>query len=485
MMGFLIVSFCSKGLNRIWHAGMMPAGYLYRNSFVTIFMIIRCAALCLPGAQDREVLCAGKDHQPEHQPGRENVNDRGAGGAVLSVLLLSAGILFCIANVNELYGNAGHIMDVLQTMAESSVSAFAEQTAAHSLIWETIRGQDPGLYRMETVIPYTENDSMMYGYNGVSHYSSVQQTQIRRFLSHLGFNDTGLLILYSETNTHAADMLLGLRYTVYEDHIEDNRPVLPLAYTADLPIENHQVEPRDPFLYQQEMFRRAAGGDAACAADFFSVPEIIEHTEDEYLLRASADGRMYLYILGTDLEPQNILVETNGEFCGEFGNSSCRNMVELGNYSKDELIRVRLSNMSPPAAEEDILFATENTEAENAAAAALVQNAAQIEMLSSSHYRIHTEPQAGDPGADKRGSYLVLLIPYSRDWHAAVNGKTVKPELYMDTFMRIPLERNTAAEVDLQYIPGGFRTGAAISLLAFAVMIIWIGETALRSRKKK
>lgn len=76
---------------------------------------------------------------------------------------------------------------------------------------------------------------------------------------------------------------------------------------------------------------------------------------------------------------------------------------------------------------------------------------------------------------------LLLSVPAEKGWTVRVDGKEIRPEVWAEAFIRIPVEAGEH-EVELRYQPAGLGTGAAIS--AFC-LCIFLGLQYRAVRRKK
>ena len=466
LMLLILFASCSiDGLNRIWHVGMEPSGYLYRYSFLISFMILLCAL---------EVVSWQKTIRA---------------GAVM---------LLCILQLAGLFMNTRQLMSVLEQTEVPSTETIALQTNARTQLWKTLKELDPGIYRAEASNPFSENDSLEYGYYGIRHYSSIQQTDVRNFLIRLGFNDTGLYTTYSPQNTYAADALLGLKYCVYPDHLEKNGGVLPMAFVIDLQnaqgaaAEQQEEERRetllegplgadtDPFRTAQILLLEAAGeAEEKDQLRAFYKPEILSAQNNRYELKIMRTGYLYLFIKGTDDNPQNIVIHADGAEKGIFGNNACREVIRLGHYQEGDKVVIELTNLSEPWPDDLVLFASEDTAAVDLAILPAQQHEASMTMQTSSHISITAKAE------DMKYPELALLIPYDENWQCRVNGKKQEPERFLGEFMKIRLpDSEKEAAVDLKYRPAGLYAGSILALLSWAILAgLILGQRKRPGRK--
>ena len=472
MIMILAGSLCSQTLTRIWHAGMMPSGYLYRFSFLLSFMMIRCAVLGILGTGD-------SDSGTQSSLRRRAVLEAWPASALLCAL--------AAVQIAELTWNADHIYEIFSHAAPPSQTAFSQEVRARKELFSAILEEDKQLYRMETAIPFSENDDLMYGYNGVTHYSSVQQVTDREFLVEMGFNDTGLLAEYTAENTMAADALLGIRYVVYEDHLEQHPGTLPLAFSISSGNEGETVlqeEPGkfnrdgDPFVFTETRLRLAAGKSPFSSPDapqVFYPANVLDFAENACVIEAQSDGKVYLYISGTGENPQDIQVYTGEEFIGRFGNNDCRSVLCLGSYHKGDRIPLRMENSTVSVRQEDLHVVSED----EAAVALLTEQARSRELelkeITSSHYQVD---YYCDPQISETRDRLILLIPYHPDWHVKINNEKTAPQRFIGEFMSIPLDTaeplNGVIHVDLKFLPAGWIPGIVISMLALLAFVLYV-----------
>lgn len=82
--------------------------------------------------------------------------------------------------------------------------------------YKEIKNTDKGIYRSETVGRITENDSLAFGYNGVSFSASTFSRKLHDFLRDLGYSEEHVTVSANGGNTKAIDMLFGIKYIVGE-----------------------------------------------------------------------------------------------------------------------------------------------------------------------------------------------------------------------------------------------------------------------------
>ena len=106
---------------------------------------------------------------------------------------------------------------MVTSQGQMTASAFRAKTAHDAPLLRGIMNTNSGFYRIENTAPRTENDAMMYGYNGVSVYSSDTLYTYRSFLTRLGYNDNMNFASYTTGNTEEANRIFGIRYILDGD----------------------------------------------------------------------------------------------------------------------------------------------------------------------------------------------------------------------------------------------------------------------------
>ena len=75
---------------------------------------------------------------------------------------------------------------------------------------------------------------------------------------------------------------------------------------------------------------------------------------------------------------------------------------------------------------------------------------------------------------------LITSIPYEPQWIITVNGETVEPTVFADTFISVPLEAGNNS-VEFKYHAGGFGLGLSFALAGLLLLVCTI---IIENRKK-
>lgn len=546
LLGILLLSFCIRKINLVWHAGAQPEGYLYRYSFLFSLVLLICACReTVLLVQDRGKAAGGI---PKRAVILAGILEAAVLAAVcfgtfayldaakkaVSVLLAAAGTLLTAAAAGyapagrgrktavcvlllgllqtaDLAVNAGYIyrMSSMQQMGKNEFISAAAETGD---LVEQIRQEDPGFYRMETVDPRTENESMLYGFSGIASYNSVTQVDNRMLLGKLGYNDSYLETLYGCGSTYTARALLGVRYEI-RDHkicrLENSlSPASASTWSAEeiLDLSDKAEMAGDPFTFAEKLlmydipgfpgkvFREAVmtkvGGEAPEdpeVREASDVPEGLPEGWDRhiYLVECSLDGPLWFYMSGTYEQPLNMLLYTapcadgcrTGAFSllSGYGNSACRGVLEMGDRRKGEQFLLAVCMEKGEELPGEIFLCTEDLETLSNAVSARRSDDAVITALSASELCIAL-PQNRDYRT------LTLAIPYGKGWKASVDGQRVEPQQIFEDGMLIPLDtaagsrdgRKKAETVTLVYRARGLGAGILVSAVTALIYAVYI-----------
>jgi uncharacterized membrane protein YfhO len=409
-----------------------------------------------------------------------------------------------------------------------SITEYQTRYDSKSAEVSAIMEQDHDFYRIEDIASYSYddiNDSLVYGYRSVSHYSTGDHKSVRMFMKAIGFNYNGLYDEYTADNTDTADALLNIRYLLTEDGLEKKDVIFPAAVVLDkvvaVPADKEDKDSShksgfaanaaitdnssdglseemsagvvvpadmtedDPFLFQMQM-ADAFGGYEAGALDEDSrlfVPvsvisrDIEQSKEDQssvmtIVLSPSCDGELYFYIRGLKNTAQDMSVAVNGHVVSGYANASAIKVLDLGHFDKGEDVVVTMSvNGDPDLADfGEPLIVTENGRVLEQYVARSEERAVSVTEKSATKLTLHAET------CDGRG--ILLSLPWEEGFDAVgvATGRYYKVSQAFGALTLIETPEGCSEDIELRYsIPGtepGLLAGAAgLVMLAAAVLI--------------
>lgn len=267
--GFLVVvmflSMIIRPVDMIWHGGQMPNWLPFRYSFIFSFIILSMAAMTL-----RYVSSIKKPALAGSFVGimalliwidtKKYVNMKGAvyldtfGSIWLTILLAAAycGFLILLSKKNlpkktallatlgmmavvgcELTYNAKcEFQDINTEVAYSSRKSYRQYVESGRDLVQAVADYDASLennitpfYRAEKTYVRTVNDNAGFGLRGLTHSSSVMNTNALKFIEAMGYSCRSYYSRY-DGNTPIADSLLGIKYVLKEVKKNSNDNVL-------------------------------------------------------------------------------------------------------------------------------------------------------------------------------------------------------------------------------------------------------------------
>lgn len=371
-------------------------------------------------------------------------------------------------------------------------------------------------YRIEHTNTKTLNDSLLYGYNGISQFSSGANAGVSRYLAALGCGGypAGNRYVFYHT-TPAVQSTLALKYLIaqyghssgdrylsmYANHntttMFEYTRALPLAFTveggADLEFESNE----DPFKNQNELWRAmtgveedlfetysamevsAKGGTVSGSAGSYTyTPD--EETEDEdpveltYTVTAQEEGMYYLF--PKVQEANNLVISLGGtdvSFNYSYG-QAC--ILPAGYLQAGQEVKLRITP-APDTADRsyvaDLQYAVMDAKVFERGYTRLKSEAAENDSYTDTSYRCTVN--AAEPAT------LYTSIPYERGWSAYVDGEKVDTAAYAGAFVSLEIDAGEH-EIELKYTPEGFVPGVVLTLLGIVFLVL---STLYFRRKRK
>ncbi len=522
LLAAFMISFCSDLLNVVWHAGMEPSGHPYREAFQCVFVMILCASKAFARLREEisfvKVLISGalmtimlfiiRNGKYDHiSPRTIQVN-------LILIAAYTVGLLICVvlrkeekkffsavlavmllANVCDLTANAMFTFNH-QFYLGQSASEYKEVISHSKQAFDSVKEMDSSFYRMETLNPRQQNDSLQFSYNGVTYYSSAGLIYSRYFCQRLGFNDDQLMTAYGHDNTATSDSILGVKYIVsdgtypvhdsYEKLSEGSRDVYRNPYALTLavgcdnfdvtgisdPVKNSpdmkmpHVPDIDAFALQEDIYSRILGKDVSIFVDSDVQAGEMYQVEDkyniDYKVKATRDGELYFYLSGLIGKIQSMSIYVDGEFLTTYGNAACLQILNLGNKKAGDEILVTVQGESSDTDFGKAIFVTEDISALEEAYKEAEAGKCQVTKVSSSHITIDTGANSG----------VFLTVPFQRGWSVKVDGKKTDAIAIYDALTYIPLDgEKTEHHIDMKFTPVGFRLGIILNLIGLIALI--------------
>lgn len=432
----------------------------------------------------------------------------------LMSLALAAAVL------TEFYSNACKGVD---TVGHSGYREYpSHNDEVISLLNEAEKSDDDLFYRTEMTETYTLNDSALYGYYGVSQFSSAANVEVTRLCKRLGLyaSEAGNRFYYN-TNTPVTSALFGLKYIIKRGgqlHTESyalelvgqagsstiykNRYSLPIGFMVNSDVLGMtNKEAVNPFEYQNEIMHRATGSEKNCfnaqpvaLAEYhnmevsksgygnytYRIPEEAKSASTVYTFDHHNGQHLYGYGSTTGKAITNVSVRCGADTV-ETGDliSKYPLLFTMGNGAEGDKSTVELTASGEKQSGNYKLMIYALDEAAFREQYEALADEPLI-LTSFSDTKLKGKVNALSDGV------LYLSVPYEKGWTAYVDGKKADTFRVFGAMTGIKVSAGEHT-VRLEYIPDGFIPGLLISGGSALVTgaLIWFEIRRKRRKSKK
>lgn len=512
------ISFAFDKINLVWHAGMEPSGYPYREAFLYVFICLICSCRCfnrMDGIDIKRILFALLASVGVFMyvlTGEYPFVDRDF--VICNSILIAIVFIFIFAYVffttggrfprtkkTKTIGKVVIIILITVQMSElvlNSVFIYRQQTSMNMLSTSDYRqivantdeaakiaAKDEEYYHMDNMKPREQNDDMMYNYNGVTHYSSSGLLYTRYFLQRIGYNDDGLYTEYGHDNTMTADSLLGIRYLIGADGYRDDYQKLsdgeyslyknPYSLSvASLVDGKPELYDGNPFKLQEKMYSNITGEDTHIFDNALMWKQVFTKDGISYLYcmcKTVKDGYVYMYLDDIEEYTQNLVIYVNEDVMSGYGNRSSLKILNLGYHKAGDVFDVYVKPEKKDAHFGTPYIVTEDIRALEGCYELARERDCKVTEISSSEFTI--DIQKDQLTEDTNG--VIMTIPYEKGWNVKVNGDKTEYDRIYDAFMFIPIKSTDSdISIEMSYIPEGMIEGIIISVIAILGIILLI-----------
>lgn len=541
LFAVLIASFYLVPLNLFWHGMHAPNMFLFRYSFLFSFLVVLLAGYGWEQFRRTDlgvfagtliiliaVFALGESFTPTDT--YEFISLESFLLTILFLLLYVVTIFFfqwlkfpprrlailllLLVSAEAAVNTRNMVTGILDDWNYASRSLYSEPYPAIKQLVDKSQASETSFYRLENLDPVSSDDSINYGYSGVSLFSSIRNRNSSAYLDQLGFRSRGTsLNIRYQNNTLLMDSLLGVKYniatqnpqkygfnsvtTAKEYQLYRNDYALPLGMLTDKNLYDVEQPANDNLGSQTNLLNQLAGR----AENYyqFYYPTVIgqENTtiqesgnsvtfkekEGElakditWQVEVPAHTQAYLSLFPTNfgqLESSSVTIAVNG-----VTNKSQINITgqyyNLGYYNQNTLVTFTASFYGTPEASFqkpvvvglDIPAFTES-----------------IKAIQDKGVTLTTGNRTAEGTVDLAEEQVVFTtIPYDKGWRAYVDGKQVKIKDYQNAFVTfsVPAGKHT---IKLSYLPQGFMIGAISFVVCIALFLGYLWYLQRRERKE-
>lgn len=482
--------------------------YLYRHSYVTIFLLLFLAAMYYAKSDEEEQIsfltlrCAmgfsGILFLLNYvHPVLENKYVYATAFFLISISILlesefkvkagRKGLTSLISGMMiflvclELHTNTALLAEQYHA---SDVEAFRNYQKETSEQISALQNYDNGKYRISQTttrnmgsdgLTAYYNEGMAFNYMSITEYSSAPNGLQMDFLSRLGYRCEGLDMQIVNTSILGADALLGVKYVLSpydvnglekveelgsynEKAVYENPYALPLAFlyrssgVKEIPYEN-------PFEYQNKLYSELAG-ETVCVYQKVSYERQEKENKIIYTLEIP-EGSYALYGNLPWNSYMNAKINVNGE--REFS------------YSKWLSASVFYIPSDENAGEATVTVETENPDLADEQFYALdLEALGEITDLISRREADNLSIQNGQVLCSveaEEGDSLFLSVPYHSGWTILRNGEKTEPELFGECLISVPLTEGIN-EIKMTYHVPMLKAGICFTGIGVLILCI-------------
>ncbi len=512
MFIFMMLGFWIDALNVMWHGFAHPIGFPYRNSFLFSFLMLFIGYVGFVRIRDGFKKRSANIVVVIYALYTAVLFVFGNGCiGIRSILITSMGIAMALILVVAMNEKNRYILPALAGLfalqfADSfyngqvsvnsyfedkysegnSLEAYTEYIDSTQSLIEYVNKQDSSLFRLEKLYRRSHNDPLMFGYNGLSHFSSCETDQAKSFLGKMGFRNNNIWAFYGDASTSFADCFMGVKYLLsqYDEtskpykwlYTEDEKQIflnpyaLSLGFGMDEDVRRINMNMKDPFKLQNEIascftqtnyeiYRPVRISDVKLDNVYeedgvYKTIDISKEASVEYVMSISSNDFIYMYFDAP--EPQNATLYINGDDKGSYFDDYSWSIREGGYYTPGEEISIKFVLDDETLEIDNAYFYYESSKVLKAWYKDAVSTSCNISKKTSSH--LTAKVNVADTA-----EYIVFSIPYEEDWKVRLDGKKVKPVRMMDSLLAVKVSPGEH-DIDLSYIPYGLIIGAPISI---------------------
>lgn len=520
---FLIIIFLSclfKQADYVWnglhYTNMIPYRYSFMFSFVLVLMAYR-AYCVLERTQLRHIFAGMITVTVICGIGVYRTNIAAPIASFITLSVYAVFTVFYARGVISRRASACALCLVICIEAAtagafgiSNYSTYSTFLTSYDEVKELLarRENEEEFYRTELSTYKTLNDPLLYGYNGISQFSSNANYGVSSLLTHLGAGGycSGNRYAYSQS-TPLTMSFFAIKYIISkEGHNTGDTTLSPVAYSGDsalleyaypLPVAfmthgeyDINLTSSDPFANQNVFFQETTGVSgqlfSRCADPETSISSgTISGSNGIYSITSDSDEKLGLdltftchtdglyYVYPKIKDASSIYVNYQAGKTSTFSAKAAQCcIIPAGYHRAGEKFTVSGFIDADEASRNAWMYAAVmDTDLFEQGYKKLADEA--VYDLSYTDTLIEGKIKANEDG------YLYTSIPYEKGWELYIDGKKTDTVKYAGAFVSALIEKGEH-EIRLQYSPDGFDIGIIISLAS----LLLLGISALIYRRK-
>lgn len=502
LLFILFLSFWLEAFNTVWHMFQSPAGFPYRNVFIFSFLLIVFAyevwlkKVTIPWTAPiifslLLVIGYGSLYYGPQKNLLISIN-------YLWLSLLFIWLIFFCLRLAHKKALRNYVVVALfllvstelttnfwisfKHMPFGSQATFAQDYRKHSQLIDEKMASAPELYRMKQVIPSKEtgfreinngyNNPLLYGYAGVSSYTSTLTATTQDTLSALGlYRKNDRRIAYVD-NSQLTNLLLNVKYdflpiekptsekllkTVGSTKIMENDEAIGMSFLAPTALTKLKLAKNNPLDAQEELLQTLVPTDKP----YFKTASLINephHTNEtiEATFKVNSTGDLHLYIPNLKWKKVTQL-KVNQQVISTPIYIATNQLFNLGHFEKGTTVTLSLTAEQVVDLTNWQLQTLDQT-AFNRAVDKLRQQALHVNATKKGHLN----GALNVPGNDTQ--LLYTSIPYDQDWQvkSSLQKEPLKTQRILGGFLAVEVPAGKQ-QLTFAYHPRMIYLGTAVS----------------------
>ena len=370
--------------------------------------------------------------------------------------------------------------------------------------------------RVETSQEYILNDPALYGYKGVSTFTSTANSNVSRLMEKMGIcGIPNSNRYYYETTSPLTNSILSVEHVIFKNDMKNLNPYLeevaevvpesgkrdviykntenlPIGFMADKSFLDEEITGGNAFEKQNDLFRKLTGieGDL-----FTRVPLNTVASGSNIKVTGTRDGEYTFALEDTSEDPvlsiNYVTPDTNSIYA--YIDCSKVSKVVVSNTTYKAVKRKYIFPVGRYPADTKLKFeyTFENSFKEKTTAKFHVYSMNDelfkqgMEILRDEPFEITNYESTlieGVVTANDDGVFYTS-IPYEKGWSMYVDGEEVEITPFENALIAAPISKGTH-NITLKYSPDGFDLGVKITTGGFVVLCLLILLNIISRRKK-
>lgn len=528
IIAFFLLSFNNNYANFIWHALHFPNDLPYRFSFMYSFILLVIAfrgLMNIHALTIKEISVTGLIWIAVIAAASELPTEKMSTATIyitLAFLIIYTGVLILFTKKRFSKLVAGILITAVAfcevVIADPNAFSFNQPYSGYTENYDTYResveyieSHDDSDYRTELCSLNTRMDSCLYGYNGMSIFSSMAYEKYSGLQYSLGMYGNRINSYTYNTQTPVYNMMYNIKYLIhrneeirpsselYTEYYENanksatvytNNYFLPKAFCVNEAVNAWNTAEGNPFEVQSDFFRLATGYNGVFTPveyiqtnytgmtgeefdeeglHWIEKNENTSYSETAITVSARTDGNLYLYVTADGVSNISVL---SGDDSKSY-NIETPYIIDLGYYNADDSITVSLDCAGLSTGEVSVGFYAYSINKE-----ILDLGYAQLER-GAMEITEHTDTRLSGTVYSGGNNILYTSIPYDESWSVYVDGSKAETFEIGDCQLGIMLKQGEHT-VEFVYRTRGLALGTGIS----AAALLCTAAVYLFKRKK-